>query len=177
MTMVQSLVEQGLALRSNAKVKVRQPLAKFTYPIVDNDTIVLSAEMEEIIKDELNVKEVCRGSELSLDTEITLDLKQEGVVRDLMRAIQEERKNKDLNPKDNINLMIATPKSGSDSEIVLRNYEDMIKNGVNAANISYVTPEFILELASDITVPFLDESVSFSFEISTEIEAPAQLIK
>ncbi len=166
MKAVQDLVEQGLALRSAAKIKVRQPLASFTYALESADSIVLSPDMEEILKDELNVKEVSRGEALTLDTEVTDELKGEGAVRDLMRAIQEERKNQDLNPKDLIDLIIAVQESGGESEVILRKHEDMLKSAVNANNISYVTPEFIAQLENDITVPFLEGSISFTFEIS-----------
>lgn len=167
MRTVQDLVEQGLALRSAAKIKVRQPLASFTYPVNSDDNTVLSSDMEEILKDELNVKEILRGESISLDTNITEELKGEGAVRDLMRSIQEERKNQELNPKDLIDLIIAVPESGGESEVVLRKHEDMLKSAVNANNISYVTTEFISQLENDITVPFLESSISFTFEVSS----------
>ncbi len=162
MKMVQDLVEQGLALRAGAKIKVRQPLALFTYPIVDSgeevkiDSIVLSKEMEDIIKDELNVKEVRKGDALFLDTEITEELREEGAARDVIRAIQEERKNQLLNPKDLVHLTFDC----GESEKVLRKYEEMIKNAVNAADISYASNVAKESASVDVTLPFLEGSIS-----------------
>ena len=43
-----------------------------------------------------------------LDTTITPELKTEGIVRDFIRAIQEERKNKDFNISDRINVYYSS---------------------------------------------------------------------
>ncbi len=171
MKIVQTLVEQGLALRAGAKIKVRQPLSLFTYPIVDNvdteenvkiDTVVLSQEMEDIIKDELNVKEVRKGDALFLDTEITEELREEGAVRDVIRAIQEERKNQNLNPKDIVKLTFGMgAKEEKESEKILRKYEEMIKNVVNAGEITYGTDISAESGSAYITLPFLEDSISF----------------
>jgi len=88
---VREIVTQGLQLRSQAKIKVRQPLAKFS--IFD---FQFPNELVEIIKDELNVREIIMDredkNEMILDTEITEDLAQEGVAREIVRHIQEMRK-------------------------------------------------------------------------------------
>ncbi|MEI8124053.1 MAG: DUF5915 domain-containing protein, partial [bacterium] len=64
------------------------------------------------IKDEVNVKEVIVDEKITeaveLDTNITPELKEEGVSRDIIRSIQEMRKNKKLNPEDLIELVIET---------------------------------------------------------------------
>ena len=90
MRSVREIVTQGLQLRAQAKIKVRQPLAKVTIKesILD--------ELAEIIKDELNVKEVLVDANqeemIVLDVEITKELAQEGVAREIVRHIQEMRK-------------------------------------------------------------------------------------
>lgn len=55
MSNTQTVVNLGLSLRSDAKVKVRQPLANITFALAPSDT---AGVREDIIKDELNVKEV-----------------------------------------------------------------------------------------------------------------------
>lgn len=95
---VREIVTQGLQLRAQAKIKVRQPLNSVT---IEES---LNPELCEIIKDELNVKEIKireKGSneaegmqrcEVELDTEITVELAQEGAAREIVRFVQEMRK-------------------------------------------------------------------------------------
>ena len=57
-----------------------------------------------MIADEINVKEVVIdntiGNDIDLDTFITPELKEQGTVRDLIRALQELRKKNNLSPHD-----------------------------------------------------------------------------
>ena len=86
-----SIITEALQLRAKAGIKVRQPLNKFSI-----FKFQFSKEIIEIIKDELNVKEVVEDregeNEMILDTEITEDLKLEGQAREIVRFIQEMRK-------------------------------------------------------------------------------------
>ena len=90
MRLVRELVTEGLQLRSQAKIKVRQPLAKVS---VKNK---IQEELLEIIKEELNVKEVvvdeAQEEKILLNTALTDELLQEGQARELIRHIQELRK-------------------------------------------------------------------------------------
>lgn len=102
MQTVRDLVTLGLEARANANIKVRQPLGKISISTCD-----LGNEYLEILKDELNVKEVVVDDNLEqgtvvLDTEITQDLKDEGDMRELSRAIQDMRKQADLVPSDRV---------------------------------------------------------------------------
>ncbi len=130
MVSARKLVETGLMLRSKAGIKVRQPLATFTYA----DSTTLSVELAEIIADELNVKKVEKGSLVQIDTELTLELKAEGQVREFMRAIQETRKKEELSPSDYIVLTIETDDVGKET---IENYRDMIAYAVQAAVFEY----------------------------------------
>lgn len=123
MSETRQVVEQGLALRNKTGIKVRQPLQSISVP---KDVIVNL--YQEIIKDELNVKEVITGDEIALDTNITSQLKVEGAVRDMIREIQSKRKDLDLVPTDKINLTLKTQENISD-------YLEMIKSAVNSNNI------------------------------------------
>lgn len=98
METVRTLASKGLELRDRAGVKVRQPLASFTAPSLPAD-----AGLRAILADELNVKEVRENVSLTdatLDTILTPELKEEGVVRDLARRIQEWRKEQKLSIND-----------------------------------------------------------------------------
>jgi isoleucyl-tRNA synthetase len=90
MAAVRRLVVSGLAARNAAGIKVRQPLRQVT--IAEKP---LGGELESILLEELNIKSARyqgEGGGLSLDTEITDDLRLEGLGRDIVRTIQELRK-------------------------------------------------------------------------------------
>ncbi len=133
MKRVRELVEIGLAKRAEAGIKVRQPLRSFTHS--SNE---LYTELEEILKDELNVKEIkfAESSEVFLDTEITSSLREEGAVRDLIRAIQQERKNQNLIPQYSIDIVFG---ANPEVQLVINTYMDMIRQAVLAKNISFVS--------------------------------------
>jgi isoleucyl-tRNA synthetase len=90
MRRVREIVNVGLQLRSQAKIKVRQPLESVTIKEI------LEKELIEIIEEELNVKKVLvnadQEADVVLDTEITHELLQEGLAREIVRHIQEMRK-------------------------------------------------------------------------------------
>ncbi len=90
MKRTREIVTEALQLRAKAGIKVRQPLAELGIA-----NYGLSNEFLDIIKEEVNVKKVVQDKkykELFLNTEITEDLKLEGVAREIIRHIQEMRK-------------------------------------------------------------------------------------
>ncbi len=62
---------------------------------------------EEIIREEVNVKKVEHGEILALDKTLTEELKREGFVRELIRAVQATRKKAGLNVDDRIRLSVT----------------------------------------------------------------------
>ncbi len=94
MEMVRRICEMGHAIRKEKKIKVRQPLRKYQ---ISNIQYPIEEEFIQLIKDEMNVKEVevIEGEgELTgtFDTVITPELAAEGVARELVRDIQMLRK-------------------------------------------------------------------------------------
>jgi len=112
MTEVRRLVSLGLEVRAKVNIKVRQPLAELK---IKNEKIK-NEDFFLLIKDEVNVKKVTLvenlSAEVELDTNITPELKEEGMVRELMRAIQDMRKKKGLQPSDMVTLVVSTDEQG-----------------------------------------------------------------
>ena len=101
------IITEGLALRMAkddgfGQIKVRQPLASLTYSGEQLDEFY-----ENIITEEVNVKEVKYGEQTKLDKVLTDELKEEGFVRELIRFVQSARKKAGLNVDDRINLSVS----------------------------------------------------------------------
>jgi isoleucyl-tRNA synthetase len=130
MQRVREIVTLGLQERSTGGVKVRQPLASFTY-----GGEKLEEELESIIADELNVKSVIyeEGKEgVALDLSITPELRSEGIARELVRLVQNKRKEAGLSPHDEITLTVETDKEGME---VVTTHKEMITSVVGAREL------------------------------------------
>jgi len=125
MSVARKIVEAGLAFRAKEGKKVRQPLASLSYEL-DAKISKLSPDLEKIIAEELNVKSVIKASGLKekfqntistggatvvLDTNLTPELIEEGKLRDLMRVIQEVRKEMKFNPQDKASMEFSGPEN------------------------------------------------------------------
>jgi len=145
MKQVRELIELGLNQREQAKIKVRQPLSEFTVQGKG-----LPKEMAEIIQDELNVKKVSVGKENRIDTNITPELKLEGIAREIVRAVQVLRKENGLEITDRINLSWDS----GDEEVVqaMERFGEYIKTEVLADSLErgsgekHTVNEFVVEL-------------------------------
>ncbi|MFA6215655.1 MAG: isoleucine--tRNA ligase, partial [Patescibacteria group bacterium] len=98
MDSVRQIVEKGLASRAAAGIKVRQPLASYMTALVKE----LDGQLIDLIKDELNVKELKFGTDDKLDLEISQELKLEGQARELIRQINQLRKEAGLTITDTV---------------------------------------------------------------------------
>lgn len=105
MQQVRGVVTLGLQQRQKAGIPVRQPLSNITVKILKFEDSYI-----EILKDELNVKNVSFNdlleSEVELNTEINADLKKEGQYREFVRAVQDLRKKTGLSPADVVTLYV-----------------------------------------------------------------------
>jgi len=108
MEAVRDIVSRGLEARAKAGIKVRQPLRQLR---IQDSGFKIQEELLGLIKDEINVKEVVCDAVVEdgimLDTDITPELKEEGEVRELIRSIQDLRKQAELSPKDKATLVYA----------------------------------------------------------------------
>ena len=123
MRKARGIVSLGLEARAKAGIKVRQPLQT-----IKAKSEKLKPEFTELVKDEVNVKGVVFdeniAEEVLLDTEITPKLKEEGDLRDLIRAIQDFRKESGLTPKDKIELSVVC---GEENAELIKRHESEIK--------------------------------------------------
>ncbi len=137
MAEVRKVVTLGLEQRSKAGIKVRQPLARF---FIREDVADLSEEEGylALIKDELNVKEIIFEASMteafSLDTEVTEELRKEGIARELIRSIQDIRKEKGLSPGDKIDIRIS---GRAEISHIAHEYKDMISKITSVENFFF----------------------------------------
>ena len=131
MKIVREVVTLGLEARQKANMKVRQPLSK-----LEIKDFNLDKEFIELIRDELNVKEIVQNknleTEINLNIEITPELKQEGDYRELLRAIQDMRKKMGLTPSDVISLVFETNDAGKK---LIQKFESEMKKTALASKI------------------------------------------
>ncbi|MDI6885363.1 MAG: isoleucine--tRNA ligase [archaeon] len=121
MELVSRLVEAGRRARSDAGIKVRQPLREVVVVCGEGEK-EKAASLAGILQDELNVHgvkfeegvaaaenynqvEVDEGTTLFLDISLDNTLIEEGLVRDIVRRIQGMRKDRDLEYTAKIRIM------------------------------------------------------------------------
>jgi isoleucyl-tRNA synthetase len=135
MMAVRELAALGLAKRAEAKVKVRQPLQSLT---IKNETLKNDEHLLAILADEVNVKEILFDAKLAgdveLDTAITSELREEGLVREVARMVQELRQKAGLEPRDQVALMIELPTT---VRAAVEHQELAFKRDVGAKTIEY----------------------------------------
>jgi isoleucyl-tRNA synthetase len=135
MAVVRQLAAVGLAKRAEAKIKVRQPLQSLT---IKNETLKNDEKLLEILADEVNVKEILFNAAIEgdaeLDVAITPALREEGLLRDVARMVQELRQKAGLEPTDQIALMLDLPEP---VRAVIEKHEHALKNDVGAATVEH----------------------------------------
>ncbi|MBI4426741.1 MAG: class I tRNA ligase family protein [Candidatus Kerfeldbacteria bacterium] len=160
MARARQVVETGHALRAQAKLKVRQPLSQLVVTHEFRDTLI------EVLKDELNVKEIVSAKKLpegpdwmaaedvALDITITDELREEGYLREMVRAINALRKELKLKPGKPVAL--AYQADAESAKVVEHFKAELMKKGglsslTTAASVGQ--PSTVAEL-DDRTVTF-----------------------
>lgn len=119
MEQVRNVVVAVHSFRAQAKLKVRQPLSQLIV------TKKFSNELVVILQDELNVKSVVfsqkalpkelpwiSANDVALDTTITDELREEGYLREMIRAVNATRKFLKLQPGEKVALTYSTTDDG-----------------------------------------------------------------
>lgn len=144
MDLLRTICSQVLEIRAKLKLKVRQPLNLLE---IENANLK-DKRLLELMADELNLKQVKEVSKIkpkkgfiiggekikfALDTKISTKLLEEGIVRELIRIIQDLRKKHSLRPKDLAYIFYDT----NDSKLldILSRYNKVIKEQTNSKQI------------------------------------------
>jgi isoleucyl-tRNA synthetase len=154
MGLAREVVSKVLMQRDTALIKVRQPLSLLKINTTFRNEIL------EIIKDEVNVKEIKIDESLDqifLDTKLTDELIKEGMVREFIRAVQDGRKKKNLVAKDSIKLSVSCDQSIKN---ILLNSQDLIKKVVGALEV-----EFKESSQLEFPLNLKESSLSFGIEV------------
>jgi len=129
MSRVRESISEGLKIRAQKQIKVRQPLESVTIKGSPFDT-----SFADVVLEELNVKKVLFKKDakdlILLNTEITKDLKEEGLAREIIRFVQQARKKANFQVDDRINISYL----GFDD--IFKVYEKLISHEVLALSIT-----------------------------------------
>lgn len=145
MDIVRKVATLGLKLRAQNQLKVRQPIAALKFKV---KSLKLKIELIDLIKDELNVKSVLIVDEIkeeggwkiaedgglivAIDTRLNDELRAEGLMRDIVRNIQDMRKDAKLTPND----IVSIDYCGShDANAIFDKFSSEIKKTVLAKNL------------------------------------------
>ncbi len=132
---VRRLASLGLEARARAGIKVRQPLARLTVRGPKN----FSQELVALIKAEVNVEEVIWQMDLPaavvLDTTITPELKLAGDRRELIRQIQDLRKQAGLRPGEPAVLRVSAKHA---ARALIAEQADVLRRTTNLKEIKFV---------------------------------------
>lgn len=126
-------------LRSQAELKVRQPLATLT---LQNERLKGKTELLEILADEVNVEAIEFDTNIDqpvvLDTDLTDELKEQGVVRELIRTVQRLRKQADLDPAEQVVLGVDTDDVG---QKLLQAHQEEVADTANIEEFTFTDLE------------------------------------
>jgi len=134
MKIAREIVSLGHSQRIESKISVRQPLSK----ALVTGVVKLGKAYIEIIKEELNVKEVLLVKSekadlgVTLDTVLTEELQLEGFAREMVRQLQDLRKSQNLSISDKVD---AVFQESTENLKVVEKFGEEIKKKVLAESL------------------------------------------
>ena len=136
MSLTRDIVSQGLRERDKNQIGLKWPLSKIT---ISGKNLEIRKELKEIIKSQLNVKDLkIKDSEnliVKLDFKLTPELEAEGYAREISRKVQAFRKKLGLNKKDKIKLGLIV---GENFEKILSLHKEFIKERTNSKSLEFL---------------------------------------
>jgi isoleucyl-tRNA synthetase len=179
MSFTREAITDGLAQRADAGIKARQPLASVN---IYDDMQRLTPELKEIIVEELNVKEVQTRQDAKydantpflkkwlertqefpkaiLDLELTPALKQEGLMREIIRQVQQARKQSGLEVDDRINLSLISDSPLVKAVINDKNHSATIMKETLSVELNKINDG--LEFTNEVKVEGADLTIGFT---------------
>ena len=159
MEKARDVVTKILEARQKSSIKVRQPLSRVHF-----SGEILGKDYEEIILDEVNVKEMFYDASLpegtiNLDTAVTPELKREGNFRELVRGVQDLRKKLGMDARDLVKIIFSTDDKG---EALIRENEELFMKLVSAKEVSFTDSE------NGEIILIVDEPEDFRFKVQIE---------
>ncbi|NCN99001.1 isoleucine--tRNA ligase [Candidatus Pacearchaeota archaeon CG10_big_fil_rev_8_21_14_0_10_35_219] len=150
------IIESGLSIRDKEQIGLRWPLKGAKY-VTGNK---LSEGVEEIIKKQLNVKELEGNIKervnvgVELDFETNEELEAEGFVREISRRVQAERKKRGLKKEDRIELKLSV-----DSDLLdrIQKFEGILKERTGSEKLDFTddkSSEMVLLKVRDREIRF-----------------------
>ncbi len=150
MDLVREMVSVILDERIKAQIKVRQPLASAAFSGEKYNSILSDENYVREIKDEVNIREIKNNPHphppqgegasalklCTLDTNITEELKIEGTYRELVRMIQDKRKEQNLKVSDIVSIILPDTISDMEKKVVELKKEELQKE-CGLSNISF----------------------------------------
>lgn len=151
MQIVRDVVSSALEKRSAAGIKVRQPLA-----LLETGALELAGkdELLALIADEVNVKrvsvtEALAEREVRLDTTVTPELREEGLVREIVRSVQDARKREGLSVSDRPRTHVA---ASPEAARMIKQHKDQIVESAGLASLEVEARE-----GQEVSVSFSGE--------------------
>ena len=160
MDLVRDLISTGRYVREEAKIKVRQPLQEALLDIKDKDAI---GDLTDLIKEELNVKEVIYVSDLTKYMDLTVKPNFKEVGKVFGKNIKDFQEKLTNLTTDDIN----TLNSGNSIKMTIDNTEyevnkDMVDIRISSKegfNVGTINNKFII-LNTELSKELLDEGLA-----------------
>ena len=160
------IIEIGLRERDKVHIGLKWPLS--SAKIYTNKKI--SKELEEIVMKQLNVRKIkfeldkeSKEDKIELDIVMTEELESEGFAREISRAVQAERKNKEFVKTDKINLLIMT-KPEFTGRISLQKKFIAYRTGSSKIQVCSVSDDKIKKLKNSFSARIKDIDFKIYFE-------------